>query len=313
MLNHKALSLVIVFGLLLAACSPAAQGGTGLKVVASTTLVGDVVRQVGGDQIRLTVLFAPGMDPHSYQPTPQDVVTLADADVIFLNGMELEAPLAPVIASANPKLPPVEVSAGVSPRVITPTEAAFIESIHAAEGGTSGHETGDPHVWTDPNNVMLWVDVIQKTLSERDPQHAALYASNAKAYMEQLTALDRWVKEQVAVIPPENRKLLSNHLTWGYFADRYGFEQVGAIIPSFSSMAEPSAQELARLEEAVRTSGVRAIFVENTLSPRLAERIAADTGIQLVPLLTDSLDSQKAPDYLDYIRYNVAAIVSALK
>ncbi len=148
-----------------------------------------------------------------------------------------------------------------------------------------------------------------------DPAHAAEYAANADAYINELTALDAWIREQVAQIPEANRRLVTEHATFGYFAARYGFEQVGAIIPSLSTGSSPSAQELAKLEDTIRASGVKAIFVGSTVSPDLSRRVADDTGVQLVPLFTDSLSAAGggADSYLAFMRYNVTAIVEALK
>ena len=127
--------------------------------------------------------------------------------------------------------------------------------------------------------------------------------------------MDAWIREQVAQIPPQNRKLVTDHLLFGYFAERYGFEQVGAIIPAYSTAAQPTAQEVAEIENAIRTLGVKAVFVGKTVNPALAQRVAEDTGIRLVGLYHGSLSEPggEAATYLDYLRYNVTQIVNALK
>ncbi|MEM5775715.1 MAG: zinc ABC transporter substrate-binding protein, partial [Anaerolineaceae bacterium] len=160
-----------------------------------------------------------------------------------------------------------------------------------------------------------WVDNIQQALSEADPDHAAVYQANADAYRAQLRDLDAWIREQVAAIPEENRRLVTDHMEQGYFADEYGFTLVGALIPGYSTLSEPSAKDMAEIEDAIRALGVKAVFVGNTINPTLAERVAADTGIQLVYIYSGSLSPAggEASTYLDYMRYNVNAIVGALK
>ena len=177
---------------------------------------------------------------------------------------------------------------------------------------TSG---GDPHVWTDPRLVSLWAERTAQALGELDPANAATYQANAAAYQQQLSELDAWIEAQVAQIPAGNRKLVTDHETFNYFADRYGFQTVGAVIPGFSTLAEPSAQELAALEDAIRSLGVKAIFVDSTVNPALAERVAQDTGTRLVRVYSGSLSEAggEAGTYLDYMRFNTNAIVSALR
>jgi len=294
---------------ILTACSPQSEtapaGESGkLQVVATTTLVGDVVAQVGDDLIELHVLLPVGSDPHSFDPTPQDIAKVADADIVFANGAGLEKFLDTLIESA-----------GATERVVSVSDRIDLRTFENAPPGHDEPPGTDPHTWVDPNNVMVWVDNIERALADADSAHAADYAANAENYRQQLTELDAWIREQVAQIPPENRKLVTDHTLFGYFADEYGFEQVGALIPGYSTLAEPSAQELAAIEDAIREYGVPAIFVGNTVNPALAERVAEDTGTQLVTVYTGSLSGPdgNAPTYLDYMRYHVSAFVDALK
>lgn len=291
----------------LSACSSVRQPSSSptankLKVLATTTLVGDVVGNVGRDLIELSVLLPVGADPHSFEPVPQDVVRLAAADVVFANGAGLEEFLANLLENTSGEAAVVFLSDGID----------LIEAEHS-EG--DDHEHGDPHVWMDPNNVLHWVEQIERTLSDRDPANAAQYQANAAEYRQALLELDGWIHEQVAQVPPEQRKLVSDHQMLAYFVRRYQFELVGAAIPSFSTLAEPSAQELAELEDAIGELGVRAIFVGTTVNPALSERIARDTQIRLITIYTGSLSAPDgpAPTYLDFMRYNVNAIVQGLK
>lgn len=281
----------------LAACStPASSPATGgLSVVATTSLIGDAARQVGGSRVTVRVLLPIGADPHAYEPRPQDVTALSEARILLVNGFGLEATLEPWLANAAHIL---TVSDGITP-------LPFAKE----EGGV------DPHVWQDPNNVIVWTRNIAEAFAQADPAGADEYRADAEAYVQQLIALDAWVREQVAQIPAANRKLVTDHNNFGYFAARYGFTQVGEVIPSVSTGAAPSAKELAALEDAIRASGVKAVFVGSTVSPDLSRRVADDTGVQLVPLFTDSLSRAGggAESYLELIRYNVTAIVAALR
>lgn len=301
--------MIVTLALSLAACgSGAATPSTSrttsaLRVVATTTIVADVVRNIAGDKIDLQVLVPPGVDEHSFQATPEDIARVADADIVFMNGAGLETFMQALVENAGGDARLVSVSDGINLR----QSADELDQDHAGE-------QGDPHVWLDPNLVMTWVDNIAAALAESDPQHANDYQVNAAGYRQSLAELDAWIQEQVDQLPAQNRLLVTDHEIFTYFADRYRFKQIGAIIPSYSTVAEPSAQELAALEDVIRQLGVKAIFVGNTVNPTLTRRVAADTGVKMVSIYTGSLtDGAPAGTYLDYMRANVAAIVEALK
>ncbi|MBX3003803.1 MAG: zinc ABC transporter substrate-binding protein, partial [Anaerolineales bacterium] len=177
------------------------------------------------------------------------------------------------------------------------------------------HGGQDPHVWMDPHNVQAWSAVISTALSQADPAHAAEYQANAARYQAQLEELNGWIAQQVAAIPVEQRQLVTDHESFNYFARRYQFEIVGVLIPSFSSLSEVSAGELATLEQSLSSHAVPAIFIASSINPSLAERIADDIGVQLVTLYAESLSEAQgpAPSYLEMMRYNASAIVDALK
>lgn len=307
-MNKRILSLLVLFfvSLSLLACQPSSpepnpETKDSLKVVATTTIVGDVVSNVGGDLIDLTILLPVGTDPHAFDPNPQDVAKISNADLVFANGAGLESFLENLLESAGANNKIIYVSEGVD--------------LLKADEEKEGEHNYDPHVWTDPNNVIIWVDNIEKALSNADPENAETYHHNAEAYKQKLKDLDAWIREQVAQIPPENRNIVTDHLIFAYFARRYDFNQIGAIVSGYTTLAQPSAQELAALEDTIAQTGVRAILVGNTINPNLAERIAQDTNSKLVTIYTGSLSSEDegASTYLDYVRYNVNAIVSALK
>lgn len=293
------LFLIFVLGSV-AGCSP--QAKSSLTVVATTTIVGDVVRQIGADRIHLVVLLPVGADPHTYEPRPRDAAAIQDAAVIFMNGLELEHSLEPVI------------TANATGKVIAVSDGIDVLPFSSQVGGET-HSAGDPHVWMDPNNVMVWVNNIEKALAEIDPQGANIYQTNADIYLQQLSALDGWIKTQVNAIPLDNRKLITDHQSLGYFAKRYGFDLAGFIIPSVSTDASVSAADLAAVEKEIKDSGIRTIFVEKNSNESVAAQITADTGTTYATIYTGSLGDEKssAATYLDFMRYDVTAIIEGLK
>lgn len=281
--------------------------GEKLRVVATTSLVADVVSNVAGDRVDLSALIPLGTDPHAFEPTPRDAATLADADIVFINGAGLELFLEPLLAGLGEDIVTVPVSVGVA---LLRFEAAGGHE----DGGPVGHAEFDPHTWLDPRNVMVWVANIEMALTTLDPDNGNLYRAQAQRYRSALDTLDEWIRDQVSQLPQERRKLVTDHVSMGYFTRRYGLEQLGAVFPGYSTLTEPSAQQLARLEDAIREFGVQAVFVGRTVSPNLAQRVAEDTGTQLVFLYTGSLSRPGGPadSYLELMRHNVSAIVGAL-
>jgi ABC-type Zn uptake system ZnuABC Zn-binding protein ZnuA len=288
---------------------------TAPRVVATTSLVGDTVTRVAGGRADLSVLLPLGADPHGFEARPRDVATLAGADLVFANGLGLEPFLGPLLEGTDPGPKLVELSDGIEPIVLADHSDA--EEHHDDGDADDHHDHGgaDPHAWFDPANVLIWVDRVEAELAAIDPDGAADYAANADAYRDDLRALDEWIERQVAEVPVERRKLVTDHRELGYFARRYGFEEVGALVESLSTLAQPSAGEIAALEERVRASGARAVFVGVSVSPALAERVAADTDIAVVRLHTGSLGEPGGPagDYLSFMRSNVSAIVESLR
>jgi ABC-type Zn uptake system ZnuABC Zn-binding protein ZnuA len=272
-----------------------------LRVIATTNIVADIVSQVGGDSIELTALLPLGADPHTYTTSPQDMVAVTDAHLIFANGVNLEAEFLPELIQHS-EVPVIYVSQGIELRAL-------------GEDETREHENADPHTWTTPTNAIVFVHNIEHALSAADPANAETYMANAEKYEVELERFDEWIEEQISTIPVNNRKLITDHDTFGYYTDRYGLEQIGAVIPGFSTASEPSAQELAALEDMIREYGVRAVFVGTTVNPSLAQQVVEDTGIQLINLYTGSLGpaGSGVETYLDYIRHNTTAIVEGLR
>jgi len=297
---------VTLIGCTLNSSSPPLDADKELQVVTTTTFVGDVVSIIGGEAIDLTVLLEPGQNPHSYQPAPQDMVKVSEADLIFANGLGLEDFLDDLLSGTGNADGLVIVSEGITPR-------EGLETDHNGDDEEQAHDQ-DPHVWFDPNNVISWTKIITESLVENDPEHTEIYLKNAAEYREDLKILDSWIREQVANIPTENRKLVTDHTVFGYFIEQYGFTQVGAVIPAITTEAETSGQQLSTLIDIIRENNVKAIFIGVDFDPSLSEVIAEDTGAKLVPLYFGSL-SQGAPagSYLAFMRYNVEVIVNALK
>lgn len=304
-MKNKHLILILI-ALAFSACTPQTSLSdevNNLKIVATTSIVADVVAQVGGGLVDVQILLPEGADPHSFEPTPQDIAKVADADLIFAHGAGLEAFIENLLESAGAEEKIVEVAEGIE-----------LLGEFRDEHDDEDHP-GDPHTWTDPNNVIIWVENIESVLIREDAINAEAYAENADAYIAELKDIDIWIRGQISEIPLENRQIVTDHLLLGYYVDEYGLEQVGAIIPGYSSLSEPSAQELAEIENAIRELEVKAIFVGKTVNPNLAERIAEDTDIQLVYFYTGSLSASggEASTYLDYLRYNTGVFVKALK
>ena len=287
-----------------------------LRVVATTSLVADVARRVGGDAITLTTLMPLGVDPHSYAPTPQDLRALNDAHVILINGLGLEEALIPMLTELENPVPVVSVNAGMAPLTYAEgTEAQVVASEEEADATAEDAEhLLDPHTWLSVNNVLIWVDNVAATFAMLDTVHVDSFFSNAGAFQDELTALDTELREQIETLPDEQRKLVTDHQELNYFAQDYGFEVVGAIIPGVSTMTASTAQQLAAIQDAITAAGVSAIFVGENVDNSVVNQLANDLGLEVVKLYLSSLSDADgpAPDYPTLMRYNVGLIVDAL-
>jgi len=286
-------------GSLLAGCtadSPASSGPTP-KVLAIESFLADMAQNVAGEQLKVETLMPLGLDPHAFEPTPQDVTKIAESQVLIVNGAGLEGWLQEALDNAGGDRQVIEAAAGLTSR-------------QPLEG-----EGSDPHFWLDPIHAIRYIENIRDGLIRADPAGKDTYTQNSDAYIARLMELDAWIKAQVAEIPEQKRLIVTNHESFGYFADRYGFQIIGAIVPSVSTGASPSAQQLAQLVEQIRATGASAIFLETGTNPQLAEQVAQETGAKVVTgLYSHSLTPPggNAPTYIDMMRYNVNAIVRAL-
>lgn len=294
----KRLIFLLVIGA--TACTPSASSRPQSDpiVLTSATFLEDITRSVAGDRIKVESLLPVGADPHSYEPTPQDVAKIEESKLIIINGAEYEHFLESLLENAGGERELIEASAGLRLRADTQSEQAV-----------------DPHLWLDPNHVIVYAENIREGLTHFDPDGAAVYRSNADQYIAELKDLDAWISEQVDQIPAEKRLLVTNHEALGYFAERYGFTVVGTVIESFSSDASPSAQQMAALVDQIRSSGAPAIFMDASDDPSLAQQIADETGVVVVTgLHLESLtDGPPAATYIDMMKHNAAQIVEALE
>jgi zinc/manganese transport system substrate-binding protein len=295
----KRLLIATLVGMLAAAgCASgpvSTPGARGLQVLATTTILADLARNVAGDQASVDSLLPAGADPHAYQPTPQDAVRISESDVLVINGADYERAFQSVLEDARGK-PVITASEGLTP-------------------ATTGGEV-NPHFWVNPRFAVTYVENIRDGLSQADPAHAAVYSANAEAYILKLKTLDAWAEQQLSVVPPGRRLLVTNHDSLGYFADRYGFDVVGIVIPSASDESGTSAGQLAKIVDTVKAEGVPAIFLDAVENPALAQQIADETGAKVVnDLHFESLSGPDgpAPTYIEMIHYNVSRIVDALK
>jgi zinc/manganese transport system substrate-binding protein len=318
--THLQLFILMALLLGLTGCSTNrdAAGGTGkLKVVATYSVVGDLVRNITGNQVELTTLVGGDGDAHTFEPAPQDGVALAKASVIFENGVGFEGWLDRLYASSQSKARRVVVSKGLRLLDADDDHGHQHERDTKKQGDKHNKEEHDPHVWHDVQNAMHMVQVVRDELLKLDAANANLYNANAAAYLQQLKELDKWIVDQVATLPEANRKLVTSHDTFGYFANRYGFKVLGEALTSFTTeSADPSAAEFATLCESIKAAKVPAIFAENVQNPKLMQRLAQEAGVNLAPpLYSDALgkEGSAGDSYIKMMRYNVTTIVTQLK
>jgi zinc/manganese transport system substrate-binding protein len=276
------------------------------SVVATFSILGDLVGRVGGESILLQTLVGPDGDAHVFEPTPADALALAKAALIFENGLGFE-----------PWLDKLYVASGSrAGRVVVTEGLALLTTASNAPHQPNTHGEVDPHVWHDVVQAIRMVQNIRDALRAADTAHASVYAAAAESYITELHGLDSWIFERIQALPRSRRKLVTSHDTFGYFAQRYGFELVGAVLPAFSTeVTDPSGAEIAALVTKLKSTGIPAIFAENVHHSPLIERVAVAAGVQLAPpLYTDALGHRGSPGeaYHTMMRYNVKTIVEAL-
>jgi len=290
-----------------------------LTVVTTTNIITDVVRNVAGDLVSIQGLIPQGVNPHNYNPTPKEMARVEKADLLFVNGFGLEEALLDALENVNQGRI-VEVSSRITPLAFGEEAHDHEEEENHEDEDEDGHDHDqDPHTWTSLLNVVSWTEVIAEALTELDPDNEVIYRSNAAAYIAELMNLDAWARQSLSAVKEEDRKLVSDHLIFGYFARDYGFENFGALIPSFSSNGDISAKDFSHLIEEVDELDIRAVFIGNTSGDALKKLgnvlvEESDHPIQVLPVMTGSLANEGEPGstYLEYFEYNVNQIAKGL-
>ena len=286
-------------------------GGGPVKVVATYSILGDLVENVGGEEIELTTLVGADSDAHTFEPAPADNAKLAEAAVVFENGLEFETWLDELYESSGSEAERVAVTRDIDP-------LAAPEEKHGEEEGHEGeeeHGEADPHAWHDVSRAMVMVEAVRDALVEADPENAEAYRDNAKEYLSELEELDAEVTERAESVPEENRVLFTSHDTFGYFAERYGFEVDTALASVSTEASDPSAGETAALIREIEAAGVPAIFAENVSNSDLMSRVASEASVDLAPTLyTDALGKpdSEGGTYVKMMRYNASTVADAL-
>jgi len=291
----------LVLAALIACASPTlAQEQPKLKVVASFSVLGDFVKNVGGDRVEVTTLVGPNSDTHVYQPTPADAEKIGAAKIVFVNGFGLEGWMTRLVKAAGGKATTIVATTGIKP--------LKMEDEHKP-----GHMVTDPHAWQSVANAKLYVANIRDGLAKADPAGKSVYEANAKAYLAKLDTLEGEVKAAIDKIPRERRRIITTHDAFGYFAAAYGMQFIAP--EGVSTESEASAKDVARIITQIRKEKIPAVFMENISDPRLIEQIARETGAKIGgTLFSDALSKADgpAPTYIDMMRNNVRAFGAAL-
>jgi zinc/manganese transport system substrate-binding protein len=286
-------------GAALLATATAGMAADKIPVVASFSILGDMVRVVGGDRVAVTTLVGPDEDAHVFEPKPADAKKLLQSRLLVSNGLGFEPWAQKLVKSAGYKGQVAVASQGVKARTMP---------------GDKGAKETDPHAWQDPTNVALYVRNIAAALARLDPAGAATYKDNSEAYVKELQALDTWAQQQLSAVPVAKRKVITSHDAFGYFGAHY---QVSFLAPQgISTEAEPSAKEVAQLIRQVQREKIRAVFFENMSNPKLLAQLSKDAGVTPGPALyVDALSKAGGPadSYLTLMRHNVTQLVAGIK
>lgn len=284
---------LILLALVASATLSPAHAQDRLNVVTSFSILGDFVRNVGGERVSVTSLVGPDGDVHVYTPAPADAKTIADAKLLVINGFGLEGWLPRLLQASGSKASIVTATQGIAPLKLG--------------------SDADPHAWQSVANAKIYVANIRDALVAADPADAGVFKADAENYLTKLDALDREVRQAIAQIPPGRRKVISTHDAFGYFAAGYGIEFIAPL--GVSTESEVSARDIAKIITQIKKSGIPAVFLENISDDRLMRRISAETGARVGgTLYSDALTDEKgvAPTYIDMVRHNIKALKSAL-
>ena len=297
MLNRRHL---VLLGALAGLTGAPALAQDGIKAIATFSILGDLVANVGGDRVEVTALVGPNSDSHVFSPTPADAKKLAAAKVVFVNGLGLEGWMTRLVSASGSQAQTFVASTGVRTRKM--------EDEHHP-----GRMVTDPHAWQSIANAKIYVANIRDGLSKADPPGKSAYDANAKAYLAKLEALEQDVKAAIGKIPADHRRIITTHDAFGYFGGAYGMEFISP--EGVSTDAEPSAKDVARIIAQIRKQKIPAVFMENITDPRLMQQIAKETGAKIGgTLYSDALSDTKGPaaTYIDMMRSNVNELSKAL-
>ncbi len=287
---------------LVALSAPGAASARDLQVVASFTILADLVHEIGGDAVSVRSLVGPNGDPHVYEPTPTDSAALSHADLVFVSGLGLEGWMDRLITASGTKGRIVVASEGVASRTMTDSD-----------GQDAGKEVTDPHAWNSVTNAILYATNIERALETADPGNAVRFRANGDRYIGELKALDAWVRQEIGGIPAAKRKIITSHDAFGYLGAAYGIEFRAPV--GFSTESEASAQQVAALIEQIRHDGIKAVFLENATDPRLVRQIAKETGAELGgTLYAEALSKEDGPatSYVKMIRYDIMTMKAGM-
>lgn len=298
---------LLLIGIASACLLPNASFAAGkLPVVASFSILGDLVRVVGGERVSVTTLVGPDEDAHVFEPSPADAKAIVQSRLLVVNGLGFESWAQKLAKSAGYKGETVVASRGLKPLAMAQ------EKGH--EGKGHHHDEADPHAWQNPLNVVLYTGNIAAALAKADPAGATAYQANASAYVKELQALDTWAKAQFVAIPAAKRKVITSHDAFGYFAAQY---QISFLAPQgVSTDAEPSARAVAQLIRQIQRERISAVFVENMSNPKLLAQLGKDAGVTVGPALyVDALSAAGGPadSYLKLMRHNVTQLAAGMR
>lgn len=294
---QRVLIAAVAFAAALAPIAGRAQSAGKIPVVASFSVLGDFVQEVGGDKVEVKALVGPNGDAHVFQPSPADAQSLAAAKMIVVNGLTLEGWMTRLIEASGAKAPVVVATKGITPR----------------EGEEDGKKGIDPHAWQSVPNAKIYVSNILAALIAADPADADYFRARAQSYQAALDETDKKVRAAIASIPAKNRKIITTHDAFGYFGEAYGFEFIAP--QGLSTESEPSAKDVARLITQIKREHAPAVFLENISDPRLMKRIAQESGAKIGgELFSDSLSPPDGPaaTYIAMMEHNIVELKKAL-
>ena len=296
----RAMAALALAAALMATPASARNADARVKVVATTSIIGDLARNVGGDRVEVATLVGPNADAHVYSPAPGDAKKIAAAAIVFVNGLGLEGWMTRLVGAAGGKTPMVVVTKGIAP-------------LRMPDEDHPGRMLTDPHAWQSVADAKVYVANIRDGLAAVDPAGTAVYAANAQAYLGKLDDLEKRVTAAIAAIPAERRQIITTHHAFGYFGAAYGLRFIAP--EGVSTDTEPSAKDVAKIITQIRQRKIPAVFLENVSDPRLIEQIARETGAKVGgKLYSDALSGPDGPaaTYIDMMEHNVRELAAAL-